>query len=107
MLCAICYLLGQFEFQKDCYSLSNILWPLRSQSVRQISPVQSLFCGSLYSHVCELNLFWKVLENLGICFLQVLESPGKQYFTVCTNPVFTFLVSVYPDCPGKKAVKQM
>jgi len=32
MLCAICYPLGQFEFQKHCYTLLNILWPLRSQS---------------------------------------------------------------------------
>jgi len=26
-------------------------------------------------------------ENPGIWSLQVLESPGKQFFTVCTNPV--------------------
>jgi len=63
MLCAICCLLVQYEFQKHCYTLLNILWPLQSQSVRQISPVRSLFCSSLYSHVCEPNLFWKVLEN--------------------------------------------
>ena len=31
------------------------------------------------------RVLW-VLENHGIWSLQVLKSPGKQYFTVCTNP---------------------
>jgi len=46
------------------------------------------------NHVCEQSVSWKVLENEflspgkpGIWSLQVLESPGKQCFNVCTNPV--------------------
>jgi len=41
---------------------------------------------------CWKRVLW-VLENPGIWSLQVLESPGKQYFTVCTNPVSLFILS--------------
>jgi len=43
------------------------------------------------------------VENPGIWSLQVLESPGKQYFTVRTNPVFIFMQqSPLPLCVAKK-----
>ena len=46
------------------------------------------------NHVCEQSVSWKVLKNVflipgkhwRIWSLQVLESPGKQYFNACTNP---------------------
>jgi len=46
-------------------------------------------CSRLWTEFI-LESRWKrvlwVLENPGILSLQVLESPGKQYYTVCTNP---------------------
>jgi len=47
------------------------------------------FCTT-YSHVCELDISWKVLANK-FCeswkIVEFPESPEKLYFTVSTNPV--------------------
>ena len=44
------------------------------------------------NHVCERSVSWKVIENAFLSpgkpwnwSLQVLETPGKQCFNVCTN----------------------
>jgi len=55
------------------------------------------------NHVCERSVSWKVLENefFGVMenpeiwFLQILESPGKQCFNVCTSPDLRSLLLLY------------
>jgi len=51
-----------------------IFWPRATMFVNGVYPGKSL----------KTRFFW-VLENPGIWSLQVLESPGKQCFNVCTN----------------------
>jgi len=64
---------------------------------------------TLCSHVRVPNFSWKVVENecceswkiLEFGLFQVLGSPGKQYFTVCTNPVSLLVTR---DCNGRCTV---
>jgi len=49
-------------------------------------PDATMFVNGVYSGKSLKTRFW-VLENPGIWCLQALESPRKQCFNVCTNPV--------------------
>jgi len=83
MLCAVCYLLGQFEFQKQYYC-------------NAVTPITDLICAlfghyAICSHVCELNLSWKVLENEFCESWKTLEFGLCKSWKVLEN---SFLLSV-------------
>jgi len=48
-------------------------------------PYAAMFVNRIYPGK-SLKTSFVNLENPGIWSLQVLESPGKQYFAVCMNP---------------------
>jgi len=76
MSCAICHLLGQFEFQKHHYTVL-VCAPF--------GPHAAIFVNRVYP---GKSLKWSFVSpgKPIIWSLQVLDSPDKHYFTVCTNP---------------------
>ena len=84
MLYAVCYLLGQFEFQKHCYC--NAVIPITDLICALFGPYAAMFVHRIYPGK-SLKMSFVSHGKPGIWSLQDLESIGKQYFTVCTNPV--------------------
>jgi len=88
MLCAICYLLGQFEFQKHCYTFKySLVLTITECETNQSCPksvLRQVVQPCLWTEFV-LECPWKrvswVLKNPGIWSLQ-LASPSKSWKTV-------------------------
>jgi len=100
MLCAICYLLGQFEFWKRCYTLLNILiafglvycnTPITDLIYALFGPYAAMFVNRIYPGKSLKASFVSPGKPWNLVFA-ILEGPGKQFFTVCTNPDFPIYV---------------
>ena len=84
MLCAVCYLLGQSEFQKHCYC--NAVTPITDLICALFRPYTAMFVNQIYPGKSLKTVF----ISPGNPWNFVFASPGKFWktvFTVCTNPV--------------------
>ena len=96
MLCTVCYLLGQFEFQKHCYC--NAVTPITDLICALFGPYAAMFVNQIYP--------WKSLKmsfvSPGKPWNLVFASPGKSWktvFIVCTNPEHTALHTTVVKLP--------
>jgi len=72
MLCAICYLLGQFEFRKHCYTL---LFLIAFGLVYSNTPITDLICALFGPYAAMfVNRIYPV-KSLKVSFV----SPGKPW----------------------------
>jgi len=88
MLCAICHLLGQFKFWKHCYTLLNILIAfglvycstlITDLMCALFAPYAAMFVNRIYPGK-SLKVSFVSPRKPWKWSLQVLESPGKQFF---------------------------
>jgi len=86
----VCSLLpfGSIWISETCYC--NAVTLITDLICALFGPYAAMFVNQIYP--------WKSLKTSFVSpgkpwnlFLQVLESPGKQYFTVCTNPGWTLM----------------
>jgi len=83
MLCAVCYLLGHFEFQKHCYC--NAVTLITDLICALFVPYAALVVNRIY-HGKSLKTSFVSPEKPWNLIFAVLESPGKQFFYCLYEP---------------------